>query len=75
MLHGNAIQWINTKKVDARLAHKKIQIEKLTDILTSEANLQSSQTSMADYSHRNSQQLKVVDYFRRNVQPQNLLGL
>ena len=51
---------------------KKLEIEKLTNILTSEANLGMavSQASMADHSYRNSQRLKVVNYFRRKAPPQ-----
>ena len=44
--------------------HKKnLEIEKLTNILTSEANLQPRQTSMEDHFCTNSQGLEVVYYF------------
>ena len=42
---------------------KKLEIEKLTNILTSDPSLQPSQTSMADQFCKNSQRLKIVDYF------------
>ena len=43
--------------------YKKVEIKKLTIILTSEANLQPSQTTMMDHFYKNIQQLKVVNYF------------
>ena len=52
-------------------AHKKnLEIEKMTNILTSEANLQSRQTSMEDHFCTNSQGLKVVYYFCIKAPPQ-----
>ena len=42
----------------------------MTNILTSEAILQPSQTSMADHSCKNSQRLKVVNYFSKKASPQ-----
>ena len=57
----------------AGLVHKKIWLKKLRNILTSEAILQPSQTSMTDHSCRNSQRLKVVNYFRRKAPPQMFL--
>ena len=70
--HGNATWWVNTKKVVTRLVHKKkgLKIEKLTNILTSEAILQPSRTSIAAHSCRNSQRLYVVNYFHRKASPQ-----
>ena len=63
---------LTTKKVVPGLAHekRKLKIEKLTNIVTSEVILQPSQTYMANHSCRNSQQLKVVNYFRRKTPPQ-----
>ena len=63
---------LTTKKVVPGLAHekRKLKIEKLTNIATSEVILQPSQTYMANHSCRNSQQLKVVNYFRRKTPPQ-----
>ena len=66
------MQTVLTTKVVPGLAHekRKLKIEKLTNIATSEVILQPSQTYMANHSCRNSQQLKVVNYFRRKTPPQ-----
>ena len=63
--HQEGGRWTSTKKKKLWL-----KIEKLTNILTSEAILQPSRTFMADHSCRNSQRLKAVNYFRRKAPPQ-----
>ena len=61
---------MQTKKVVAGLAHKKIEIEKKTNILTSEVYLELSRTFMTDHSCENSQRLKVANYFRSKAPSQ-----
>ena len=51
----------------------KLKIEKQTNILTSEANLQPRQTSMTDHFCENSQRLEVVSYFHRKAPSQMLV--
>ena len=63
--HQEGGRWTSTKKKKLWL-----KIEKLTNILTSEAILQPSRTSMADHSCRNSERLKSVNYSRRKEPPQ-----
>ena len=63
--HQEGGLWTSTKKIKLRL-----KIEKLTNILTSDAILQPSRKFMMDHSCRNSQQLKVANYFRRKAPPQ-----
>ena len=63
---------MQTKKVVAGLAHrKKIEIEKKTNILTSEVYLELSRTSMTD--RHVLQRLKVVNYFRSKA-PSQIFG-
>ena len=63
--HQEGVRWTSTSK--------NFKIKKLTNILTSETILQSSQTSMVDHSCRNSQRLKVVAHFRRKFPPHDFL--
>ena len=67
--HQEGGRWNSTSKTTF------LEIEKLANILTSEANLQLSQTSTADHSCRNSQRLNIVNYFRRTAPPQTSSGL
>ena len=61
--HQERARWTSTYK-------KFLEIEKLTNILTSEVDLQPSQTSMVDHPRRNSQLLKVINCFCRKAPPQ-----
>ena len=67
------MQNVNSQKVVAGIAHKKIENKKYTNILTSEASLEPSQTSMTDLFCKNSKWLKVVNYFRKEV-PSHMFG-
>ena len=72
MPHSNANS-VSTLRKDRRWTRtqkKDLEIDKLTNILTLETNLQTSQISMADHSCRNSQRLKVVNYFCRKAPQQ-----
>ena len=64
--HQEGGRWTSTQK--------KLEIEKFTNILTSEASLQPSQTSMTEHSCKNSQRLKVVNYFCRKAPSDVRLG-
>ena len=57
----------------AGLAYKNLEIEKWTNILTSEANLEPSKTSMTEHFCQNNQQLKVVDYIFKKA-PSQMFG-
>ena len=74
--YHTVMQTVRQNQEGGRLTSTKkrrwLKIEKLTNILTSEAILQPSRTSMAKHSCRNSQWLKAVNYFRRKAPSQML---
>ena len=65
--HQEGVCWTSTKK------KKNREIEKLTNLLAPELNLQRSQISLADHSCRYGQRLKVDNYFRRKAPPQTFM--
>ena len=63
------VNWCHTVMQTVRQHQEDVCWTKLTNILTSEANLEPSQSSTVEYFRRNSQRLKIVNYFRRKAPP------